>query len=536
VSGPAAGAPHPDAPRAAAQAAAASSFGPPAAGPRAVRVLGGEEARAADRATIDAGTPSRALMQRAGAAAAAEIALRYADRLDAGVAVHAGPGNNGGDGWVVAGALARAGVPARVRAWGGEVPRTDDARYERARALATGATEGPTGAERVVVDAVLGVGASGAPRGWAAEAVRAVVRSREGGAVVVALDVPSGLDASTGAAAGDAVRAHLTLTFGACKRGLLVARDVAGAVVVLDVDFDLPADAPTLVAAPAPRPFTASAHKGTRGRLLVVGGAPGMAGAALLAGRAALRSGAGLVRLAVAPESVATVQGGLPAAIATAWPDDDVALAALVERTDAVLLGPGLGADARGRCERVLRAWRGPVVVDADALNAFAGDADALGALLRGRPAVLTPHPLECARLIGATVTEVLDGRFEIPHALAAALGATVLLKGTPTVIADGEGTLVVATGAPALATGGSGDVLGGIVATLLAQDDGRAAALAAEGAWVHDRAGVLAAGRRGGARGTTLDDVLDALGEAWPRARIAGRPPVLAELPAVVG
>jgi NAD(P)H-hydrate epimerase len=430
-------------------------------------------------------------------------------------------------------------VRVGVQAWGGDAPRTEDARFERARAAAAGVGAPPSGAERVLVDGVLGVGASGAPRDWAADAVRAMERARGAGARVVALDVPSGLDATTGAAPGDVVRAALTLTFGACKRGLLVARDVAGTVAVLDIALDVPDHAPALAARPAPRPFAAAAHKGTRGKLAVYGGAPGMAGATLLAGRGALRSGAGLVRLVVAPESVPAVQGGLPAALAAPWPDDAAALRrAVADWADALLLGPGLGPDARERCERALRAWPGPVVVDADALNAFAGEAAALGALLQGRPAVVTPHPLELARLLGLTVDAVLDGRFDLPREAASALGATVLLKGTPTVVADADGTLVVATAAPALATGGSGDVLGGIAATLLAQEPGaRAAALAAEAAWVHDRAGVLAARARGGARGATLDDVLDALGGAWPREAAAPAAyPVLAELPAVEG
>ncbi len=504
-----------------------------------VPVLRADEAAALDRATIAAGTPGRALMQRAGAAAAAEIARRYAGLLAGGVAVHAGPGNNGGDAWVVAAALARAGVRVGLVAWGGDEPKTEDARFERTRALAAGVGAPPTGAERLVVDGVLGVGASGAPRGWAADAIAAVASARAGGATVVALDVPSGLDATTGVAAGDVVHADLTLSFGSCKRGLLVARDRAGAVAVLDIGLDAASpDAPTLVAAPAPRAFSPQAHKGSRGKVVVYGGADGMAGAALLAGRAALRTGAGLVKLVVGQASVPVVQGALPSALAAPWPADEAALRRhVVEWAGAVLVGPGFGADARERCEALLRAWGGPVVVDADALNAFAGDAPALGALLRGRPALVTPHPLEFARLAGVTLDRVLAGRFDLPRELAATLGATVLLKGTPTVIADETGTLVVATGAPALATGGSGDVLGGIAATLLAQEpEARVAALAAEAAWVHDRAGALVAERRGGARGATLDEVVDALGDAWPRVSRAPTYPVLAELPAVSG
>jgi thiamin-phosphate kinase len=482
-----------------------------------VRVLTAAESARADGDAIAAGTPSRALMQRAGAAAASVIAQRCADALAGGVAVHAGPGNNGGDAYVVAAALARTGARVALRAWGGDEPRTEDARYERARALAGRPLEAPTGGERLVVDGVLGTGTSGAPRGWAADAVRAVRSAREQGAIVVALDVPTGLDATTGAAPGDVVQADLTIAFGSAKRGLLVARDLAGAVVVVDIGLPAAPDAtPRLVRASAPRPFEAGAHKGTRGKVAVYGGAEGMAGAALLAGRAALRSGAGLVKLLVARESLPAAQVALPAALATAWPEDDGALDRQLTRwAQVLLLGPGLGGEARDRCERALRAWRGPVVVDADALNAFAGELDALASLLGGRPALVTPHPLELARLLGAGVDEVLERRFDLPREAAARLGASVLLKGVPTVVADADRTLIVATGAPALATGGSGDVLGGIVATLLAHAPVDAVArTAAEAAWVHDRAGALAAGRRGGARGV----------DARRRARRAGR------------
>jgi NAD(P)H-hydrate epimerase len=308
---------------------------------------------------------------------------------------------------------------------------------------------------------------------------------------------------------------------------------------VLDIGLDpVLADAPTLVGPPGPRPFASSAHKGSRGRVVVYGGGDGMAGAAMLAGRGALRAGAGLVKLVVGAASVPVVQGALPSALAAPWPADAAALRRhVVDWADSVLLGPGLGGDARERCERLLRVWRGPVVLDADALNAFAGDAPALGALLRGRPALVTPHPLELARLAGVALDDVLTRRFDLPRELADTLGATVLLKGTPTIVADADGTLVVATGAPALATGGSGDVLGGLAATLLAQEPhARVAALAAEAAWVHDRAGALVAARRGGARGSTLDEVVDALGDAWPRTEPIVTYPVLAELPAVVG
>ena len=198
-----------------------------------------------------------------------------------------------------------------------------------------------------------------------------------------------------------------------------------------------------------------------------------------------------------------------------------------------VLLGPGLGAEhARALVTRVLSAWRGPVVLDADALNAFGGDVASLSSLIGQRAALLTPHPAEFGRLLGLPVSAVLDGRFDLPSRLARESGASVLLKGVPTVVASPDGVVrVVAEGTPTLATGGSGDMLGGIAATLLAQmeDAPIAGALAA---FAHGRAASIVSERH--VRGHTLDDVLHALPEVWSLEPEPPRPPVLVELPAV--
>ena len=519
-----------------------SRVGADAGAPRhtLVAVVDAAGAAARDRATIDSGVPSRALMQRAGAAAAAEIARRFPKRLRRGAAIHAGGGNNGGDAWVVARALAAAGVRVTVDE---AVPAaTDDARAERALALANGAFPPIDGSEGVVVDGLLGTGAVGAPRDAVAGAIARIAAQRARGARVIALDVPSGVDASTGVALG-AVHADLTITFGTMKRGLLVARGDAGRIAVVDIGLgSAPAPSAGLVdrsfVHDVVRPFAADAHKGTRGRLAIVGGARGMAGAAILAGDAALRSGIGLVRLVVAPESVPVAQSTLPSALASGWPADDTALAGTIsEWADVVLLGPGLGRgdDARALCERVLRAWRGPVVLDADGLTVFGDDTDALAALLGGRAAVLTPHASEFARLAGSELNAVLHARFDVPASLAGRTGATVLLKGVPTVISAPDGrTLVSASGSPALATGGSGDVLAGIVAALLAHD-GDPLRSAAASAWLHGRAAERA-GERYGVRGSTIAHLLDALARGWALDDPSPRYPVLAELPAVGG
>lgn len=519
-----------------------------------VFVVTSEQSAARDAAAIAAGIPSRALMQRAGAAAAAEIATRFRSRLSGGVLVFAGPGNNGGDGWVIARALAATGIPVRVVE---TIPaKSSDAVAERALAQTSVAAlswreDLDAGPEPIIVDALLGTGSLGAPRGAIAAAVNAINAARERGAIVVAVDVPTGVDATTGEAEG-AVAADLTITFGTLKRGHLVARQACGAIVVVDIglgEYASRADrAPAAVdagwvAAHVP-PIPADAHKGTRKKLAIVGGTPGMTGASILAARAAMRSGVGMVRLVVAPESLFVVQSGEPGALAGVWPEKD----ADVDReigswADGLVIGPGLGRNPNTRAlvERVLASWRGPVVLDADALNDFEGAADDLGRLLGGRPALLTPHPAEFARLAGTDIEHVLNDRFEIGGELARRVGATVLLKGVPTIVTAPDGRArVSAAGSPVLATAGSGDVLSGIAGTLLAQI-GDAAVAGTAAAWIHGHAAELAARRPaapGGAtpvRGVALEDVIAALSFVWPPRRLPpSRYPILLELPAV--
>jgi NAD(P)H-hydrate epimerase len=515
-----------------------------------IRVVTAAESAARDTAAIASGIPSRALMQRAGSAAASEIALRYRDRLSAGVLVVAGPGNNGGDGWVVARALRDAG--ARVRVVEPVEAKTPDARAERALALdvdAAFSSHDLTTIDRgdaIIIDALLGTGAGGAPRGELASAINAIGRMRERGATIVAIDIPSGLDATSGAAPGAVVHADLTLTFGTLKRGLLVNRGVCGSIAVLDIGLSryaqLDDSAPSLVderwVAEHVPPIAASAHKGDRKKLAIVGGAKGMAGAAVLAARAALRSGAGMVKLVVSAESLAAVQQQEPVALAASWPGDD----ASVERditswADAVVIGPGLGRsdESRAVLQRVLKGARGPVVLDADAITMFEGRAAELSDALRGRSALLTPHPAEFSRIASQSVRDVLDERFDIGGETAKQLGAVVLLKGTPTVVSDGEGRrFVSAAGTPALATGGSGDVLSGIAGTMIAQigDPLTAGAVAA---WVHGRAAErVPQSAGGGGRGIALDDVIAELRDSWTFDERPTRYPVLVELPHV--
>jgi NAD(P)H-hydrate epimerase len=479
-------------------------------------------------------------MQRAGAAAATEIVRRLPHLLADGVLILTGSGNNGGDGWVLARALATAGIRVAVKE--SAPSRTDDAQAERALAQPLLGEEA-TGRERIVVDALLGTGSRGAPRGDLARAIEDIATAQTSGATVVALDVPSGVDADTGEATL-AVRADLTLTFAAVKRGLLAARSHTGTIAVLDIGLGEGDSAtPELVReqwvqAMVP-PISAEAHKGVRGRLVIVGGGGGMTGAAVLAARAAMRSGIGLVRLVVPRDALPIVQSAEPHALAHAWPVDDEGRTAmhatLSSWAHVLLLGPGLGdtTETRALARAVLSEWRGPVVVDADGLNVFVGDAATLGSLCKGRPAVITPHVAEAARLLGQDGATVARDRYDTAARLAAVTHATVLLKGVPTIItAPGGRTMVSASGTPALAAAGSGDVLAGILASLLTRVPHPLAA-AACAAWVHGRAGEIATRGRT-PRGVPLTRVLEALELAWNFAPPPPSYPAIFELPAV--
>jgi hydroxyethylthiazole kinase-like uncharacterized protein yjeF len=516
-----------------------------------IRVVTGAEAAAVDRAAIEAGTPSRALMQRAGAAAAAEIALRLGDRLKNGVLIFAGPGNNGGDAWVVAGALAASGV--RVRVCEPIPAATDDAKAERALALphvevvpaqstALSAGDAYRG-EGVVVDGLLGTGSNGAPRGSVGAAVTGLRTMRERGATLVALDVPSGLDAATGEISG-AARMALTLTFGTIKRGHLLARQVCGRIVVLDIGLGTGAaiEVPALVdrryVARHVPDFTADAHKGTRKKIAVVGGGAGMGGAALLAAQAAWLSGVGMVKVLASADTLATVREAAPQTLTAALPLSDADVKRDIGTwADAVVIGPGLGLGAAPRAvvDRVLGAFHGPAVLDADALTAFGPDVNAMAGLIGSRQAILTPHFAEFGRLTGTSVDEAERRRFDVSLPLAKHTRAVVLLKGQPTIVTSPNGErLVSASGTPLLAAAGSGDVLAGMAGTLLAQlGDPMAAAACA--AWVHGRAAWLVQRGKQSLRGFSLTDVLAQLNSAWTVHESPTRAPVLLELPDIM-
>jgi hydroxyethylthiazole kinase-like uncharacterized protein yjeF len=513
-------------------------------------VVSARESAERDRAAIERGTPSRVLMRRAGAIAAAEISRRYSERLRNGAVVFTGPGNNGGDGWVVAGTLAQSGVEVTVIEVGKATPdKSPDAVAERQGAIdSVKVADSIDHAAVVVIDALLGTGFEGEPRGKIREAISTINELHGKGAPVAALDVPSGLDSTTGQHSSCVV-ADVTLSFGGAKRGLLLARDCCGEIVVLDIGLDdtsakAPGKSrdsdlslPILVDGEWVRsripPIRFDAHKGTRKHLAVVGGGKGMPGAVVLASRGALRSGIGLVRVLVAPENVSPVLAAVPSALISEWPSSEAQISAEISKwADALVIGPGLGKskDTKALVERILRNTKLPALLDADALNVFDGDAKSLAAVLVGRSALITPHVAEFARIAGVDLQSVLANRFDIGIDLARQLGATVLLKGAPTVIFNPEGDrYVIARGTAALGTGGSGDLLDGIAGTMLAQAQ-NATVAGCCAAWVHGRAAEFCEY----VRGTTLEDVLYALPRAWNEFEPSPEPPVLAQLPAV--
>lgn len=509
-----------------------------------IPVLSPRQSASWDQKAAAAGIDLATLMESAGRAAAAVLAERYAARLRLGVLITAGPGNNGGDGWVVARALHRLGVPV----WVAGAPGTRSPLNERVAALALAdgvrevAADGPWPNIGLAVDALLGTGASGAPRPPMAALLERVADLE---VPVVAIDGPTGLDLESGTVHG-AARADLTITFGGARRGHLLARDETGTLVITDIghpphDPDWPSLVTDDQAAEWLRHLRARDHKGTRGRVVVVGGDAGMTGALRMACRSAFAAGAGLVHAVAPPDTVAALIQAEPDLQTLAHVLEEAPsskLLELVARADAVVIGPGLGR-APGRKELVgaLVDAASAAVLDADALVAFQAAAGDIKALAAKRPIILTPHPGEFRTLFPALAPVRELDPWSAAVSAAAESGATILLKGVPTVVArEGRPPLTVAAGNPGLATGGSGDVLSGIVGTALAQRLAPEIA-AASAAQALGRAADLGA-RRVTARALRPMDVIAALPDLWREWEVlrlappAARPPVLLELP----
>lgn len=478
------------------------------------RLYSAAQTRDLDRLAGEAGLDGEVLMERAGQAVF-DLLLQRWPRVS-NPAVLCGGGNNGGDGYVVARLAQEAGLGPVI--WQRRDPETlkGTARTMALRARDAGVPMETLTARHLprqaplLVDALLGTGIHGALR----DDDRALIEALQGlGKPVLAVDLPSGLSADSGASAGAVLSARCTLTFIGVNRGLLTGVGPAHTGELLFDDLGVEERLYAHIADAIWRPRRVDlgrwlprrrrdAHKGHFGHVLVVGGDHGFAGAPLLSAQAAGRCGAGLVSLATRAEHLSPALARQPELMVRAVDGADD-LQPLLDKATVVAVGPGLGTGAWGQAllERVLESGL-PLVVDADGLNLLS----AWGLEAR-EDWILTPHPGEAARLLGASGAGVQDDRFAAVEALAARYGGSVLLKGQGTLVRSGADTALISDGNPGMATGGMGDVLTGVIAALRAQGlpSFQAAAL---GAMVHARAADQAA-RAAGERGLLATDLL---------------------------
>src|SRR5215469_1274645 len=478
--------------------------------------------RAAEQALM-AKLPAGALMQRAAAALASVCASLLSEVYGARVVVLAGSGDNGGDALyaaarlagrsagvtaIAAGARLHEAAAAELVARGGRLtPATDESAATEDRAaggeLVTADARRAIADADLIIDGLTGIGGHGGLREPAATLAGLAARARDDGALVIAVDLPSGIDADTGEVHGAAVQADVTVTFGTVKPGLLVdpGASLAGLTELIDIGLAAYLPAPAVVslqaadvAAVLPRP-QAESDKYRRGVLGLVAGSDQYTGAAVLSCGGAIHGGAGMVRFVSAAVAVDVVRQRWPEAVLTTYdPDRPGQAIEAAGRVQAWVIGPGIGTGPQA--EALLSAVLAsdvPVLVDADGLTVLAAHRDLLR---RPAPVLITPHAGELARLLSADRADIEARRLHYVQAAAAELGVTVLLKGSTTVIAEPGGSqpvLVNSTGTSWLATAGSGDVLSGLVGSLLAQGaDAPLAAAAA--AYLHGMAGRLAA------------------------------------------
>ena len=468
------------------------------------------------RAIQGLGIPGYTLMTRAATAALRKLRAQWprAQRIR----VVCGAGNNAGDGYVLARLAKTVGLDVRVGYLCDPTKLQGDAQTAYAEAQSAGVVMTPFNARvcadaEVIVDALLGTGLQRLVIDAWADAI-AVMNAAA--APILALDIPSGLHADSGAVLGAAVRADLTVTFMAPKLGLYLGRAAEQVGQVVLAGLDIPATAfegiepaawqvdVNWLRAALPGARARTAQKGDFGHVLVVGGQPGMSGAARLAAEAALRVGAGLVSVATHSQNAATLNIGRPELMCHAI-EDAAMLQPLLERATVLALGPGLG---QGDWSRTVLAavWDRslPMIVDADALNLLAQEPQ------RREEWILTPHPGEAARLLGCSTAEVQADRLAAVQAIQSRYGGVVVLKGAGTLITDGNRCRISCAGNPGMAGGGMGDVLSGVIAGLYAQGmslfDAAAAGVVAHGL----AADALA--KRDGERGLVAGDLLSEL------------------------
>jgi len=472
-----------------------------------VKLYTADEMSRADGGAQRLGIPGGVLMERAGAAMAVEILTRYPDRR---ALVVCGGGNNGGDGFVIARELHRAGTEVAVVATKDEYSGDPATYLEVLRNIGVDVhgpqmLDGLLGGAGLVVDALLGTGFSGEVREREAALIR---RLNDAGRTTVAVDVPSGVDGSTGEVSGEAVRAHLTVCAHAAKVGCVISpgREHAGETVVVEIGIPPEADVePSLswtgrgaLRGLVPRTRD-PAHKYSAGAVMVVAGSRAMTGAGVMSVRGAERAGCGITFLATSAGAAPAVDIALTETIVHGVREAESggmsaeAAEEILEssgRATALVVGPGIGTGEEGR--RLVEALLGgtdlPILLDADAVTALAGT-DVLAR--RDAPTVVTPHAGELGRLLGSGAAEVSARRLHAARKAARDNGCCVLLKGSDTLVVEGGRAVVNSTGGVALATAGTGDVLSGVIGALLSRGMGPFEA-ARVGAWVHGRAAEL--------------------------------------------
>lgn len=500
-------------------------------------VLTARQMLAADSAAIAAGTSSPVLMERAARGVMKVLQAEF----DTGgtVAIFCGPGNNGGDGFLLARLLFGAGVRAAV-CYPGKTSGGNARPVADLGAMSEGAAReyqklppeipvfftpdflktDEAGAVSAAVDAMFGVGLTRPVEGRFADCVQAL---NESSIPVLALDIPTGISADTGAVLGCAVKATGTVAISHLKRGHLLfpGAEFCGKLCVSDIGVRAPDPAfylsePGDLAALPPRPVRS--NKGTFGRILIVGGSVGMSGAGYLAAKAAYRAGAGLVEILTPARNRTIYQKQLPEAVLNLYPEkkpDAAALSAALSRASSVALGMGLSTAPAAveltACTLREAPGRLPLVIDADALNILAAKPELL-ALLKGRArkAILTPHPGEMARLCQNSIAEILADPVRVAADFARMHGVVVVLKDAHTVVTDGEAVFLNDAGNNGMATAGSGDVLAGVIAAFAAVCESSLTA-ARLGVLAHAMAGDAAAEKFGN-RGLMASDIADGL------------------------
>lgn len=470
------------------------------------------QVRALDRHAIDdLHIPSYTLMTQAGEAAA--VALRSCWPSKQRIAVICGPGNNGGDGYVLARLAQAMRIDVTVVSLSDTARLSGDAKRAHDDYVAAGGavqswSDGCLDNAEVIVDAIFGTGLS---RDLDATLIERVHAINDCGVPILSLDIPSGLDADTGKVWGAAIVAERTLSFIGLKLGFYLGEGPNYTGIVLFDDLDLPAGANEFVPPSALRideDFVAqllprrrrTAHKGQQGSVLVIGGGLGMAGAARMAGEAALRAGAGLVTVATCPENVASITASRPELMCRGV-ENASDLTAMMERADVLAIGPGLGQSdwSRALLDVALESDK-PTIIDADALN-----------LLAHQPCsnskwILTPHPGEAGRLLGVSTAEIQSNRLQSAREIARKFGGTVVLKGAGTLVVTGDSLPYICDqGNPGMASPGMGDVLTGVITGIAAQTADLPGAARA-GVLVHAMAGDMAARR--GERGLLATDL----------------------------